>query len=91
MNKIFKLKNGKQYLVIKQAVYREESYCVTVGVTDDGEDFTDEVVIFKEVLKDERPYMEQVKDAKLLELIAKYVGLLNPEDVKEAIKETENS
>lgn len=89
INKIFKLKSGKKYLVIKQAVYREESYCVTVGVTDDEEDFTEEVIIFKEILKDNRPYMEQVKDPRLIELVAKYVGLIDPKDVAAAIAKIE--
>ena len=90
INKIFKLKNGKKYLVLKQAIYREESYCVTIGVTDDENDFTEEIVFFKEIMKDERPYMEQVKDPKLMELVAKYVGLVDPKDVAKAIAEAQN-
>lgn len=73
INNIMTLKNGKKYAVVNQAIYRNVNYYFVVGVTDDEEDLTEEFRIIEEVNKDGKKFVKDVKDKKLIELLAKYL------------------
>lgn len=77
INQVMELENGKKYVVIKQAVYKEHNYYVSARLTDDEEDILEEYVIFEEVDYNGKKSVLEVKDANLYKLVAKYVGLLD--------------
>lgn len=76
INQVMVLSENLKYVVLKQAIYREESYFVTARLTDDEEDVLDEFVVFKEVETNGQMGVQQVRDKELIELVCKYVGLL---------------
>jgi len=71
INQVMELANGKKYVVMKQAIYKDNNYYVSALLTDDEEDIIEEFVIFQEIGNG----VKQVKDANLIELICKHVGL----------------
>ena len=74
INSILELTNGEKYVVINQAVYKGTNYFLVARVSDDEKDLVGEIKIVEEKLKDGLLGIELVKDVKLLELLAKYLG-----------------
>ena len=73
INKIMTLKDGKKYVILNQAIYKGINYFFVVGITEDECDVTDEFRIIEEVLKDEKRYIRNVEDQKMIELLSKYL------------------
>ncbi len=76
INQIMELANGKKYIVIKQAVYKENNYFVSLQITD-KEDEKEELVIFQEIKEQNQQRVKKVNDPNLFALICKYVNLLD--------------
>lgn len=72
-NKIIKFSENEKYFVLKQAVYKGNSYFMTVKTTPNGEDFTNEFYIMQETIRDGKSYYSRVNDTKLLDLLLKYL------------------
>ena len=75
INKVMELENGKKYIVLKQAVYKNNNYFVSARLTDDEKDILEEYVIFEEVEYNGKKSVQKVTDSNLFKLIVKYVGL----------------
>lgn len=73
INKIMTLKDGKKYIVLNQAIYKETNYFFVVRITEDESDVTDEFRIIEEVLKDGKRYIRNVEDQKMIGLLSKYL------------------
>ncbi len=73
INKIMTLKDGKKYIVLNQAIYKETNYFFVVRITENENDVTDEFRIIEEVLKDGKRYIRNVVDKKMIELLSKYL------------------
>lgn len=81
-NKIIKFSEEEKYFVLKQAVYKGKSYYMTVKITPDGENFTDEFQVLQEDNRDGKLYFSRLNDEKILSVLLKYLDA--PEDKKEA-------
>lgn len=82
IKQIMELDDNSKYVVVKQAMYKGESYYVAVKVTDDEEDVVldkelaeENVKIFHQILVDGVEAVEEVEDLELFELIIKYLDL----------------
>lgn len=82
INKIMELADGNKYIVIKQAIYKNENYYVVAKVNDEENDIlnienTDEknLRVLHELVYDGKLSVEDVTDPDLFKLIIKYVGL----------------
>lgn len=73
INKIMTLNDGKKYIVLNQAIYKETNYFFVVRITEDESDVTDEFRIIEEVLKDGKRYIRNVEDQKMIGLLSKYL------------------
>ena len=82
INQVMELADGRKYAVIKQAIYKGSTYYVSMRLTDDEENVTDEMVVFEEVDQKGQKSVLKVKDKNLLQLILEYVGLVTEEDLK---------
>ncbi|MEG2457580.1 MAG: hypothetical protein RSB41_01655 [Bacilli bacterium] len=70
INQVMLLGDGRKYFVVKQVVYKTETYFVCLGVKENEEDFTDEISLIKEVKNDKgEAFAEKVTDPKVLETI----------------------
>lgn len=73
INKIITLRNGKKYVVLNQAIYKQKNYFFLVGVTDDEENVTDEFRIVQEVEQEGKKFVKDIHDPQLINLLAKYL------------------
>ena len=74
INKIFVLDDNKKYLVINQAMYKNESYLLLNEVNEEENEILTDVMIVREVIEpDGAMSVEIVKDPTLLQLLAKYL------------------
>lgn len=73
-NQILKLASGKQYFVLRQAVYKGVTYFLGAEVTPDGEDFTNEFV-FLERVGEEGLKVKKVTDQNILEVLARNIKI----------------
>lgn len=73
INKIMTLKDGKKYIILNQAIYKETNYFFVVGITNDGEDVTEEFRIVEEIKKNGKKFIRDVRDAKMIQLLSKYL------------------
>ena len=77
-NKTIKFSENEKYFVLKQAVYKGKSYYMTVKITPDGNDFTNEFAVLQETEKDGDLYFSRVTDTKVLGILLKYLD--DPEE-----------
>lgn len=82
INKIMELADGNKYIIVKQAIYKNENYYVAVKINDDETDIMDienlqeeNTKVLHELIYEGKPSVEDVTDPDLFELIIKYVGL----------------
>lgn len=82
INKIMELVDGSKYIIMKQAIYKNENYYVAVRITEDETDVMDieeieseNLKIFHEVQYEGQLSVEEVTDPELFKLVVKYVGL----------------
>lgn len=68
------LADGRKYVVIKQAVYKNENYYVAARLTEDGNSVEEEYKIFHEI-NDEEVRVEEVMDKSIRHLVLSHVGL----------------
>ena len=74
INSVIEIANGEKYVVVNQAIYKNQNYLLLARISDDEKDILDEVKIACEILKDGVLGLEIVKDPKLVELLTKYLG-----------------
>lgn len=75
INKVLVLDNGKKYIVVKQAVYKDENYYAASEVTEDEQDVLDVFAILHEYKKDGDSLIEIVTDPAILKLIIEHLDL----------------
>ena len=72
--------NGKdKYYILRQALYKGITYYLTSKLTDDEEDFTDEIIFLEKVEKDGKIFVKEVTDPKILEILAKNIKISEEE------------
>lgn len=69
------LEDGRKYIVVKQAVYKNDNYYVAARLTEDEEDVVDEYKVFHEMIIDGENRVEEVSDNNIFQLILSHVGL----------------
>ncbi len=74
-NQILELADGKNYFVIRQAVYNDTTYFFAVEVTPDNEDFTNNFLFLEKVDEGEKFKVKEVTDKKIIEILAKNIKI----------------
>ena len=75
INKIMTLTDGKKYRRLNQAIYKETNYFFVVRVSEDLTNIEEEFRIIEEVKKDDKRYIRDVKDEKMIKLLSKYLQI----------------
>ena len=75
INKIMTLTDGKKYIILNQAIYKETNYLFVVRVSEDLTNIEEEFRIIEEVKKDDKRYIRDVKDEKMIQLLSKYLQI----------------
>lgn len=73
INQIMTLTNGRKYIILRQAIYKGENYFVAARLSEDEKKITEDYVTVHEVVKDDKKFVELVKDPQLLSLIMKHL------------------
>ena len=74
-NQVLNLKSGKKYFVLRQASYKGVTYFLGAEITPDGEDFTNQFVVFEDIKRDGKSLVKEVKDPAILQVLAKNIKL----------------
>jgi len=72
-NQIVELEDDKQYLILRQVVYKNETYYVTTEIFNDGDDFDKNLTVLKESTEGEDTYVTEVNDPEIIKTISEYV------------------
>lgn len=73
INKIMTLKNGRKYIILNQAIYKEKNYFFMVGITEDEKSIIEEFRIVEEFQKLDKTYIRDVRDENMIRLLSKYL------------------
>lgn len=73
-NQVLELANGKKCFVLRQAVYKGNTYFLTAELTDNEEDFTNNFAFLQKV-GDEGLKVKKVTDQNVIEVLAKNIKL----------------
>lgn len=73
INTILELDDNRKYIVINQAIYKNDSYLLVNEVNEDESDLLEEVLVLKEIKRGEETLLEIVIEPNLLDLLLKYL------------------
>lgn len=73
-NQVIELSNGKEYLVIRQVVYKGDTYYVTSEIYNDGEDFDKNLTFLRETKENDKTYVDKVEDKEIMITILKHIS-----------------
>lgn len=73
INKIIKLGDKKIYYLLKQAIYKGESYYTAVEVTSDMKNLTNDFYLLHETTEKDGTYFSKVKDPHMIQLLLNYM------------------
>jgi len=76
-NNIIRLNNNESYYIVAIAPYDGEKYYITNHLSDDASMITDEFVVFKEFVKDNKISIKKVENIKMICEILKELGFKN--------------
>ncbi len=74
-NQILELKNGKNYFIVRQAIYEGITYYLGAEVTADKEDLTNNFLFFERIDEDGKFFVKEVKDPKILDVLARNIKI----------------
>ncbi|MBE6152085.1 MAG: hypothetical protein E7165_02075 [Firmicutes bacterium] len=72
-NKLIKFSEDEKYFILKQAIFKANNYYLTVKITPDGKEFTNEFAVLQEKERDGKLYFSRVNDPKTLGILLKYL------------------
>ena len=75
INEVVELENGREYFILKQAVYQGHNYYVSTEVDKSNETLTENFVVFKEIKEGTDVFLEIETDVKKLQIILKHLNL----------------
>ena len=73
INSVIEIANGEKYVVVNQAIYKNQNYLLLARISEDEKEVLGEVKVALEMLKDGVLGLELVKDPKLVKLLTKYL------------------
>lgn len=71
-NQVIKLKNGKEFLILRQVIYKTEIYYVTSEIFE-NEGFDQDIKIFKETVGNGNINLSVVNNQDVIKIITKYI------------------
>lgn len=72
-NQVIELDNKKEYLVLRQVVYKNDTYYVTSEIYNDGEDFDKNLTVLKETVEDGDTYVNIVNNPDVVKTIMEHI------------------
>ena len=73
-NQVLELANNKQYVVLRQVVYKGDTYYVTSEIYNDGDDFDKNLTLLKETVEDGNTYVNIVRNPEIVKVIMEHIA-----------------
>ena len=74
---IVTLENDKKFIVVNETVYGGIKYFLIMGVTDDEQTVTKDILIVEEYLKDNQTFIKPVRNSELIIILTR---ILKPKE-----------
>jgi len=74
-NQVIELASGLKFYIIRQALYKGTTYYLAAKVTEDEEDFENEIAFLEKVDKNGEEYVKIVKDSEVLSVLLNNISL----------------
>lgn len=68
-NQVIELENKKEYLILRQVLYKNETYYVASEIKKDGEDFDKNMTVLKESVEGNDTYINIINNSEIIEII----------------------
>ena len=75
VNLMFKLDNGIKYVILKQAIYKNEDYYIASKLDHHNNPIADDITFFHQIDFNGQVKMEEVTDIKLMKFLYNYMQL----------------
>lgn len=75
INQVVKLDNGNNYVIIKQAIYKNDSYFLVSKLDSMNNPMPDELVFFHQVDLNGQLKLEEVTDLNLIQYLYQYMKI----------------
>ena len=73
-NQVLELANNKQYVVLRQVVYKGDTYYVTSEIYNDGDDFDKNLTLLKETVEGGKTYVNIVRDPEIVKVVMDHIA-----------------
>lgn len=73
VNKVIKLETGYKYVVLRQAVYKNEIYYIAAKLDKEDNPLATELAFFHEVIFEDKQKVEEVSDTELIKYLYSYM------------------
>ena len=73
INKVIKLETGNKYVILKQAIYKNENYYIASKLDKDNNPLASELAFFHELLFDGQLKVEEVTNTELIKYLYSYM------------------
>jgi len=73
VNKVIKLETGDKYVILRQAVYKNEVYYIAAKLDKDENPLANDISFFHEVVFDGKEKVEQINDGDLIKYLYSYM------------------
>ena len=74
INKVITLENDKKYYIMKQAIYKSQTYYLVAEVTEDGTDIKDKFALVHELYVDGKRCIELVNDQETMKVLLTHLN-----------------
>ena len=73
-NQVLELANNKEYVVLRQVVYKGDTYYVTSEIHNGGDDFDKNLTLLKETTEDGKTYVSIVRDPEIVKIVMDHIA-----------------
>ena len=73
-NQVIKLANNKEYLVLRQVIYKNETYYVTTEISNEGETYDENLTVLKETEEDNKKFLNIINNPSVISTIMSHIA-----------------
>ena len=73
IHQVIKLETGSKYVILRQAIYKNDNYYIASKLDKFGKPLADELAFFHELIVDGKLKVEEVNDTELIKYLYSYM------------------
>lgn len=75
VNQVVNLANGDSYIILKQAIYKNDSYFIASKLGKDNKPMSNNITFFRQIISDNHIKLEEVNDVVLRQYLYTYMKI----------------